>query len=338
MQFQKAVKTQRKLRMALFGPSGSGKTYTALALASALVPADKRIALIDTERSSASLYAEHFDFDVCTLTRYRVDDYINAISAAESAGYGFLIIDSLSHAWNDNGGILDEVSRIKRSKNYKNDIMAWMDISPVERKLWQSILDAQPSVIVTMRVKTEWEITSDSDGKKHVEKLGLAPVQRGGIEYEFDITARMEMDNTLIVDKTRCFPIKDGVYPKPGKELAQIINAWASSGEPDIAAAMADARAVAAKAADDLALDKAFVRSYVQYSFNCTPADLSLDEWRALPEHLNACSRLLTVKTECALQPADFLEFLRANFDKPPSAATILALAENLAKGAKANV
>ena len=108
--FKKANKEQIKLRLALTGPSGSGKTMSSLAIASHL---GNRIALIDTEHSSANRYAELFDFDTCQLTNFHPHNYIQAIKTASSSGFDLLIIDSFSHAWQGKGGILEIVENSK---------------------------------------------------------------------------------------------------------------------------------------------------------------------------------------------------------------------------------
>ena len=89
MVFKKATKEQAKLRMGIIGPAGSGKTYTALITARNLVP-DGKIAVIDTERGSASKYADIFEFDVCELESFHPENYIKTIQAAEEAGYDVL--------------------------------------------------------------------------------------------------------------------------------------------------------------------------------------------------------------------------------------------------------
>src|SRR5690349_10453718 len=85
LQFKKATKEQAKLRLALIGLAGSGKTFSSLAVATHLVPGGK-IAVIDTERGSASLYADRFAFDVLDLDRQGPENYVEAIEAAEQAG------------------------------------------------------------------------------------------------------------------------------------------------------------------------------------------------------------------------------------------------------------
>src|SRR5665811_318110 len=104
--FQKATKQRVKARFAIDGPSGSGKTFTALVAATALAENGK-IAVIDTEHGSASLYSDAFSFDVLELDNYHPNNYIKAIEMAEKQGYDVIVIDSLSHAWEGEGGALD---------------------------------------------------------------------------------------------------------------------------------------------------------------------------------------------------------------------------------------
>src|SRR5437879_6557046 len=106
MAFQRAVKHEAKIRLALAGPSGSGKTYTALTLATALADGGN-VAVIDTERGSASKYSDLFSFDVQELDTYHPDKFTQGIKEAQEAGYAVLVIDSLSHAWNGTGGLLE---------------------------------------------------------------------------------------------------------------------------------------------------------------------------------------------------------------------------------------
>src|ERR1051326_6849372 len=87
LMFTRAVKTDAKLRLALAGPPGSGKTFTALSLAHALADG-QGVAVIDTEHGSASKYADLFPpFDCVNLETFHPDLYIEAIKAAEQAGY-----------------------------------------------------------------------------------------------------------------------------------------------------------------------------------------------------------------------------------------------------------
>lgn len=226
--FKKATKAQAKLRQAIIGPAGSGKTLTALKLAVIL---DDKIAYIDTERGSASKYADQYEFDVLELETFSPENYIQGINEAQKQGYNVLIIDSLSHAWTGKDGILDQVDK-ETLKAYSGNAFTngWRKATPKHNALIDAILQANMHVIVTMRTKTEYIIEEDSKGKKVPRKIGLAPIQRDGLEYEFDIVGDMDFDHNFIVSKTRCPQLSGQIYPKPGEELGKIILNWLTTG------------------------------------------------------------------------------------------------------------
>jgi KaiC/GvpD/RAD55 family RecA-like ATPase len=123
------------MRLAIAGPSGSGKTYSALLIARGLVGPEGRIAVIDTERGSASLYADLTPFDVAELAPpFTPERYVEAIRAAEKAGYDAIVIDSLSHAWAGPGGILDLHDAAAAKE--KNAFAAWRLVTPSITTLW----------------------------------------------------------------------------------------------------------------------------------------------------------------------------------------------------------
>lgn len=224
--FKKAVKYQAKLRMAIAGPSGSGKTYTALAVATKLASSG-RVAVVDTEHGSASKYSDIFDFDVLDLEPpYHPDRFVEAIEAAAAAGYEVLIIDSLSHAWMGAGGLLDEVDKIAKRSKSGNTFAAWADATPIQNKLIDTMLAANLHLVATMRSKQEYAAEKDDKGRMQVRKLGLAPIQRDSVEYEFDVFLEMDMDNNAIVQKTRCTALTGRLIARPGAELADILRGW----------------------------------------------------------------------------------------------------------------
>lgn len=229
--FTKATKRQARLRMALIGPSGSGKTYSALAIASAMAPGGK-IAVIDTERGSASKYAGIFAFDVLELETFAPETYAQAIEAADAAGYDVLIIDSLSHAWFGKDGALEQVDRAAKRSSSQNSFAAWREVTPHHNAMIDAILQCKAHVIVTMRAKTEYVMETNEKGKSVPRKVGLAPVQRDGLEYEFDVVADMNLDNDLIVSKSRCPAMSGQVVNKPGENVAKILLAWLTDGAP----------------------------------------------------------------------------------------------------------
>jgi hypothetical protein len=228
MLFQKASKKSARLRMALIGVAGSGKTYTALNIAQHL---GGPVALIDTERGSASKYSDVFDFDVLELESHSPQTYIDAIQAAEDAGYKVLIIDSLSHAWTGKEGALDQVTRATKRSQSGNTFGAWRDVTPMHNAMVDAIIGARLHIIATMRAKTEYvQEKNEKTGKTSVRKVGMAPVQRDGLEYEFDVVADLDQDNNLIIGKTRCPAVAGAVFPKAGKDVAGKLAAWLTSG------------------------------------------------------------------------------------------------------------
>lgn len=230
--FQKAVKHEAKLRMAIAGPSGSGKTYTALRFATAL---GGKIAVIDTEHGSASKYADLFDFDVLELDPpYHPDRYIEAVTAAGKAGYDTVIIDSLSHAWFGAGGLLEIVDDFAKQSKSGNSYVAWKQGTPIQNRLIDSILAAPLHVIATMRAKQDYAIgRDDATGKSTVTKLGLAPIQREGVEYEFDVYADMTVPaSDFVITKTRCPELSGKVFNKPGENVIAILKPWLSGAKP----------------------------------------------------------------------------------------------------------
>ena len=226
--FSKATKRQAKLRMALIGPSGSGKTYSALAIAGAL---GGRIALVDTEHGSASKYADLFSFDCLELDSFSPETYTEAITAAEQAGYDVLVIDSLSHAWTGKGGILEFVDR-QRAQSGDAFGDGWRKATPKHNALVDAILSAQLHIIATMRSKTEYVVETLPNGKSRIRKVGMQPVQRDGIEFEFDVTGDLDQDNTLTITKSRCPALSSQQIEKPGAQVAAVLRAWLGDGLP----------------------------------------------------------------------------------------------------------
>ena len=225
--FEKATKKQSRLRLALIGPSGSGKTYSALNLAQYI---GSKIAVIDTERGSASKYADLFNFDVLELDSFSPLTYVEAIQSAELAGYDVVVIDSLSHAWMGKDGALEQVDKSAKRSQSGNSFAAWRDVTPVHNALVDAMLQSGCHVIATMRAKSEYVLETNEKGKVQPRKVGLAPVQRDGLEYEFDVIADMDIDNNMIVSKTRCPQLVGAVIHKPGKDVAETLNAWLTDG------------------------------------------------------------------------------------------------------------
>ena len=222
MEFKKAQKSESRLRIAISGASGSGKTYSALRIAKGI---GGKIAVIDTERSSASLYADLVDFDVVNLEPpFNPQKYVDAIKAAETAGYEVIIIDSLSHAWSGTGGLLDLHDNIQKSNKSVNGFSAWKEVTPIQNRFIDAILSSKCHIITTMRAKQEY-IIEKGEYKTQVRKVGLAPVQRDGLEYEFTLFFEISQEHVATASKDRT-NIFDGKYFTPSEETGKILMSW----------------------------------------------------------------------------------------------------------------
>lgn len=238
MKIEKATRKKSRLRLALTGPSGSGKTLGALMIAKGL---GGRIALIDTEKRSASLYAspiklpgrrvfEPPEFDVLELSApYSPERYREAIDLIQAAGYDCLIVDSTTHEWSGVGGCLELVDEVARAKFKGNSWSAWSEVTPRHRAFIDSMLQTTMHVIATGRSKTETAQTEDN-GRKRVVRLGMKTEQRDGFEYDFTIVLDIVHDGHFALaskDRTGLF-MGD---PKPiSEETGRILRAWLETG------------------------------------------------------------------------------------------------------------
>lgn len=230
--FQPATRKKSRLRMTLDGPAGSGKTYTALRFAHTLANGGK-IAYIDTERGSASKYAGEcpdgipWTFDVVELATFSPEKYTELIQFAGKAGYTVLVIDSLSHAWEGVGGALE----IKDRVSDKNQYTAWRTVTPIHNRMVDTILQSPCHVITTMRSRMEYVQDLNEFGKVvGIRKVGMAPIQRPGMEYEFDLVCDMDWSHILTVSKSRCSAVADMKIERPGPAFVAPVIEWLSSG------------------------------------------------------------------------------------------------------------
>lgn len=208
-QIRPATRKQVKLRMAIIGMSKTGKTYSSLRIARGITPKG-RIVVIDTEAggrdsTSSEKYAGLkdglFQFDVLPLKDHSPVDYCEAIEFAVASGAEVIVIDSLSHGWMGEGGALALVdqaaARMKGSSYY-----AWSEVTPLQNKLIATITQVDAHVIATMRQVTAYEVGED----KKPRKVGTKPVQREGMEFEFDIVGEMDHAHNYIVTGGTRFP------------------------------------------------------------------------------------------------------------------------------------
>lgn len=201
MSFVKAVKGKKPVRLVLSGPSGSGKTFTALTFAKFLsFFSGKPTACIDTEYYRMSLYADKFDFDVNDWEPpYHPQRLINEIKEAESSGYGQLVVDSATHFYSMEGGLLQIVQ--DASKRFGgNQYAGWSVGTPIQNQLIETIIRSPLHIIFCVRAKQGY-LETEKGTKKTYEKSGMELQQRDGFEYDFDFSIMMDMENNGYVSK-----------------------------------------------------------------------------------------------------------------------------------------
>jgi len=193
MQLHKARRNQVKLRIGLSGPSGYGKTYSALLLAYGITEDWNKIAIIDTENNSASLYSHLGEFNVLTLLEpFSPERYIEAIKVCENADIEVIIVDSISHEWQGKGGCL-EIHEMLGGRF--ND---WAKVTPRHNSFLEAIIQSKCHVITTSRRKVDYSLDQDNTGKTKVTKLGTKEITREGFEYELTVNFEFLNDKNLV--------------------------------------------------------------------------------------------------------------------------------------------
>lgn len=223
-----ATRSKSKLRLGISGSAGSGKTYSALKIAYGITNDWSKIAVIDTERGSADLYSDlgHY-FTGQINAPFTPQKYIDAIHQCEQSGMEVIIIDSLSHCWNAEGGLLDEQNNI--AKKSGNSYTAWRDITPLHNKLVDTILTSTCHVIATLRSKTEYVLELNSKGKQVPKKVGMTPIFRQGIDYEFTVCLELDNEHHAVAtkDRTKLFTGADFV---PDEKIGIELKNWLETG------------------------------------------------------------------------------------------------------------
>lgn len=223
---RKATRKKAKIRLGLSAVSGGGKTYSALLVAKGICGDWSKIAIIDSENSSADLYAHLGDYNVLPLTApFTPERYIDAIKTCEKAGMEVIIVDSITHEWDGKGGCLEIVESL--GGKYQD----WAKVTPRHQAFIDSITQSLCHVITTVRRKQDYEMTKDNTGKVKVEKSGLREVTREGFEYELTINLELDIRHhaTASKDRTGLFMGKPSFIPdeKTGELIAQ----WCEQGE-----------------------------------------------------------------------------------------------------------
>lgn len=225
MQLKKAARQQVKLRLNISAPSGAGKTMSALLMANGLVGSWDKIAVIDTENGSASLYSHLGEFNVIDMKApFTPEKYTDALTTCVNAGIEAIIIDSSSHEWNC---LLEENELLAQTSFRGNTWSAWSKTTPRHDKFVNSVLHCPAHVITCTRSKME---TVMGEGKK-VHKVGMKDVQREGWEYELTVSLNLDRDTHLATpskDRTNLF---EGKQPfLISEETGKMIKSWCENG------------------------------------------------------------------------------------------------------------
>lgn len=290
-----AVKERLKARVAIDGPTGSGKTWTALQWATILADGAP-IGCIDTENRSAAYYAPTPGVEVKRLNAWDppytfrhlkvaapYDPRVlgRMIDAAEDdlGEDGVLVIDSLTHYWNGEGGTMDIVDDAA-SRAHGNGFAGWKEGTPAQRFMLDKIIHAPYHVIVTMRSKMEYVMEEQTRGGKKIsvpKRVGMAPEQRPGVEYEFTVVADMDLEHRLVVSKSRCDLVADLVAPKGrSADVAKTFAEWLGSGVQRIGLGDAQEMVDALNGITDAAVRRATKESFAALFGN--PAEMLTDK------------------------------------------------------------
>lgn len=229
MQLQKATRKKSKLRLNISGPAGSGKTYSALLMAKGLVKDWGKIAVIDTENGSASLYSHLGDFQTIDMQApFTPESYIKAIDICVAAGMECIILDSSSHEWSGPGGCIEINEHLAQTKFKGNTWSAWSQTTPRHDAFVQKVLQCNAHVITCTRSKMETVMTDD----KKVKKLGMKDIQREGWEYELTVSLSIDRDTHTAIaskDRTEIFEGKDPFIIT--EATGELIRKWCEQGE-----------------------------------------------------------------------------------------------------------
>lgn len=218
------------VKIAVTGPSGSGKTYSSLLIAKGLAGDLSRVVVIDTENGSAELYSHMGAFQVVPFDPpYSPERYIEAIQVAMEVNPSVIIIDSITPEWDGKGGCLEIADNI----NAKNSFAKWGDVTPRHRAFIDAMMQAKAHLIATMRSKYEYTLV-DKNGKSVPQKLGMGPVQRQGMEYEYSIQFDIDINHKSTISKDRTSIFAKFIDPfQIDAQIGGMIAEWNDSGKPE---------------------------------------------------------------------------------------------------------
>jgi len=238
--FRPAIREEVGLLIGLIGPSGGGKTYTAMRLAKGIC-GDKPFAVIDTEAGRAKHYADLFKFDHGDLKPpFRPEVYAEAIKAADEAGYKAVVVDSCSHEWSSEGGILDwqeeELTRMAGDDYKKREsckMASWIKPKRAHKEMIQRLLQVRTNIILCFRAEEKIKMEKDETGKMRIVPLGFQPICSKEMPYELTVSFLLTPDKPGIPQPIKLQEQHRKLFPldkQIGEESGKMISEWAAGG------------------------------------------------------------------------------------------------------------
>jgi hypothetical protein len=239
--FRPAVKEEVGLILGLIAPSGGGKTYSAMRLASGIVGEGNKFAVIDTENRRALHYADMFSFDHCELhPPFRPDAYAEAIKEADKAGYKAIVVDSMSHEWASEGGILDwqeaELTRMAGDDWKKREackMAAWIKPKQSHKQMVSKLLQVKANLILCFRAEEKVKMEKDKDNKTVIVPIGFQPICSKELPYELTVSFLLNPDKPGIPQPLKLQEQHRKMFPldKPlNEDSGKLISEWAKGG------------------------------------------------------------------------------------------------------------
>jgi len=240
--FRPGIREEVSLLIGLIGTSGSGKTYTAMRLAKGIC-GDKPFAVIDTEAGRAKHYADLFKFDHGDLKPpFRPEVYAEAIKAADEAGYKAVVVDSCSHEWSSEGGILDwqeeELTRMAGDDYKKREsckMASWIKPKRAHKEMIQRLLQVRTNIILCFRAEEKIKMEKDETGKMRIVPLGFQPICSKEMPYELTVSFLLTPDKPGIPQPIKLQEQHRKLFPldkQIGEESGKMISEWAAGGAP----------------------------------------------------------------------------------------------------------
>jgi len=190
-----AKRGESKAIIGIAGVSGSGKTYTALQIARGMVGHTSKIGFLDTENKRGSLYADILDapFMIADLfPPFSPSRYSAAIKEFQDAGVEVLVIDSVTHEWEGEGGC-DDIANAPTANGQPRKVANWAGAKREHKRFMNTLLQCNMHIICCIRARDKIKIEK-VNGRDEFIPQGLQPVQEKN--FMFEMTASLLMENS----------------------------------------------------------------------------------------------------------------------------------------------